>query len=110
MYENITVNGVATIKNVLNFGSNYVTAMYPGDKNYTYISNVTQFDISKTNTSLTVVADPISVVVGNVTTITVRMVNVTTGKVLIEIGNYNYTVDMEMMNIRHPTVLEINLK
>ena len=40
MYENKTVNGVATIKNVLNIGSNYVTAMYPGDKNYTYISQM----------------------------------------------------------------------
>ena len=94
MYENITVNGVATIKNVLNIGSNYVTAMYPGDKNYTYISNVTQFDISKTNTSLTVEANPSSVVLGNITRITVRMVNVTAGKVLIEVGNYNYTVDI----------------
>ena len=95
MYENKTVDGVATIKDVLNFGSNYVTAMYPGDKNYTFMANVTQFDISKTNTSLTVEASPISVVLGNVTTITVRMVNVTTGKVLIEIGNYNYTVDIK---------------
>ena len=126
MYENITVNGVATIKNVLNIGSNYVTAMYPGDKNYTYISNVTQFDISKTNTSLTVEANPSSVVLGNITRITVTMVNVTTGKVLIEVGNYNYTVDINngvaildvantllkhtisvIWTMKHATVLEI---
>ena len=94
-----TVDGVATIKNVLNFGSNYVTAIYPGDKNYTLMANVTQFDISKTNTSLTVEADLISVVVGNVTTITVRMVNVTAGKVLIEVGDYNYTVDIDKQGV-----------
>ena len=99
MYENKTVDGVATIKNVLNFGSNYVTAIYPGDKNYTLMANVTQFDISKTNTSLTVEADLISVVVGNVTTITVRMVNVTAGKVLIEVGDYNYTVDIDKQGV-----------
>ncbi|MEE0936161.1 MAG: Ig-like domain repeat protein, partial [Methanobrevibacter sp.] len=105
-YENKTVNGVATFKDVLHIGFNYVTASYPGDKNYTKEFNMTTFEIVKTSTDLTVVATPTSIILGNNVLITVTMVNVTAGKVLIEVNNYNYTVDI---NSRGIATLELAL-
>ena len=98
-YENKTVNGVATFKDVLHIGFNYVTASYPGDKNYTKEFNMTTFEIVKTGTDLTVVATPTSIILGNNVLITVTMDNVTAGKVLIEVNNYNYTVDINSNGI-----------
>ncbi|WP_296878470.1 Ig-like domain repeat protein [uncultured Methanobrevibacter sp.] len=94
-YEESIADGVARFVNVLDIGTNGVMAGYDGDKNYTRQFNGTVFEIAKTGTDLSVVANPTSVVIGNITKITVTMVNVTTGKVLIEIGDYNYTVDIK---------------
>ena len=93
-YENITVNGNATIKDKLGIGRNSVVVIYNGNENYTFSENSTVFDVVKISTDLTVVAVPENVVIGENTTITVTMVNVTIGKVLIEVNGYNYTADI----------------
>ena len=93
-FENDTVNGNATIKGKLHIGNNTVTVIYEGNENYTGNETGATFEILKTTTGLTVEATPIEVVVGKNTTITVTMVNVTNGKVIIEVNGYNYTVDI----------------
>ena len=98
-YDNLTVNGNATIYDKLRIGINSVVAIYNENENYTQEINVTTFDISRIGTSLTVVATPESVGVGKNTTITVTMVNVTSGKVLIEINGYNYTANINSSGI-----------
>ena len=84
----------AIFEDVLKIGFNSVTVEYNGDQNYTTRTNVTQIFIALTTTNLTVNATPVSVFEGNNVTINVTMVNVTTGRVLIEVGNYNYTVNI----------------
>jgi predicted outer membrane repeat protein len=92
-FTNVTVNGNATIKGKLHIGNNTVSVIYRGNENYTGCDNATVLEIIKITTDMTVEATP-KVVVGKNTTITVTMVNVTSGKVLIEVNGYNYTVDI----------------
>ncbi len=91
-YENITVNGNATIKNILNIGNNTVTVIFEGNENYTGCENGTTLEIPKITTGLKVNAT--TVIIGKNTTVNVEMVNVTSGKVIVEINNYNYTLDL----------------
>ena len=83
-----------SIGNGLNLGYNYITAVYSGDDNYTTKTSVETIYIELTTTSLTVNATPYAVAVGNNVTINVTMVNVTSGIVLIEVGGYNYTANI----------------
>ena len=104
-YTNTTdSNGVATIKNVLVIGNNYVFATYDETENYTYSYRFATFDVDEITTSLTVEADHTSYIVGQQTTITVTMTGVNAGKVLIEVNNYNYTVDINQNGIATLTV------
>ena len=93
----LTSQKTATLtKDHLSFGINGVVAIYNGDKNYTSARTVENFTIDKIPTDLTVVAAPDIAYLGQNTRITVTMVNVTKGKVLIEINNnYNYTVEIK---------------
>ena len=97
-YENVTVNGNATIVGKLYYGNNTVTAIYRGNENYTGNDSSAVFEIDKITTDLTVEATA-EVVVGKNTTITVTMTNVTSGKVLIEVNGFNYTVDINSNGI-----------
>ena len=97
-YENVTVNGNATIVGKLYYGNNTVTAIYRGNENYTGNDSSAVFEIDKITTDLTVEATP-EVVVGKNTTITVTMTNVTSGKVVIEVNGFNYTVDINSSGI-----------
>ena len=92
-FTNVTVNGNATIKGILHIGNNTVSVIYRGNENYTGSDNATILEIAKQTTDLSVVATP-EVIIGENTTITVTMVNVTSGIVLIEVNGYNYTVDI----------------
>ena len=85
------VNGNATLPNNLTYGNNFVVAVYNGDGNYTDAYAMKNFIVDPITTDMTVDATP-SVVVGKNTTKTVTMVNVTDGKVIIEVNGYNYTV------------------
>lgn len=98
-------NGVATIEGKLIIGNNYVFAVYAGNENYTNSYNVNTFEVDQITTSLTVEAEPESVYVGQQTTITVTMTGVTAGKVLIEVNNYNYTVDINQNGVATLTVV-----
>ena len=98
-YENITVNGNATIKGKLVIGNNTVNVIYRGNENYTESDNATVIEIAKIITDMTVVAAPDNVVIGKPTTITVTMVNVTSGKVIIEVNGYNYTAEINSSGI-----------
>ena len=97
-FENVTVNGNATIKGKLEIGNNTVSVVYEGNENYTGSENGRIIEIVKITTDLTVEATP-QVVVGKNTTITVTMTNVTSGKVIIEVNGYNYTVDINSNGI-----------
>lgn len=104
-YTNTTdSNGVATIKDVLVIGNNYVFATYAETENYTYSYKFATFDVDEITTSLTVEAEHTSYIVGQQTTITVTMPDVTAGKVLIEVNNYNYTVDINQNGVATLTV------
>lgn len=98
-YTENVINGNATLSNdKLIIGNNAITAVYNGDGNYTYAIDIDNFPIDKITTNMTVVATP-EVVVGKDTTIVVTMVNVTAGKVLIEVNGYNYTVDINSSGV-----------
>ena len=101
---NATVNGNATIKGKLHIGNNTVTVICRGNENYTGCDNATVFEIVKITTDLSVEVAPVKVVVGKNTTITVTMVNVTSGKVLIEVGGFNYAVNINANGIATLTV------
>ena len=85
-------------------GNNYVFATYDQTENYTYSYKFATFDVDEITTSLTVQADRTSYIVGQQTTITVTMTGVTAGKVLIEVNNYNYTVDINQNGVATLTV------
>ena len=97
-FENVTVNGNATIKGKLEIGNNTVSVVYEGNENYTGSESGRIIEIVKITTDLTVEATP-EVVVGKNTTIIVTMTNVTSGKVIIEVNGYNYTVDINSSGV-----------
>jgi len=93
------INGNATLPNNLTIGNNFIVAEYNGDHNYTSAYAMKNFPVDEIKTDLNVTVTPTSVVVGKNTTITVKMVNVTSGKVIIEVNGYNYTVDINSSGV-----------
>ena len=101
---NVTVNGIVcpvvdgkvVIDTTALAAGNYtVTAtIYESDK---YIGNTTSktFTIFKHNVVIdSVVVPAADTTVGRDVTVTVTMTNVTSGKVIVEVGGHNYTVDI----------------
>ena len=74
-------------------GEYIVNAVVTESDKYYGNSTTTTFDIVKYNAEIiSVVAEPLVVPVGQNTTITVTMANVTSGSIVIEINGVNYTV------------------
>ena len=102
---NIIVNGksyavlnntnIALDSGKLAAGHYFVTAVVNETENYTKAIATVEFTIVKHAAVIDYVEVPkVNVTVGESVTVTVHMANVTSGSVLIEIGEHNYTVDI----------------
>ena len=89
-YENVTVNGNATLKGKLQIGNNSVFVVYSGNENYTGSNNVKIIEIAKLNATVNVTVSPIFV------DQTAR-INITgpadiIGYVIVTVNGVNYSV------------------
>ena len=101
---NVTINGVeysvgangVVLDNVTLAPGHYiVTARVDANDNYTANATSVEFDVVKTNSVISNIAVPTGdIPVGQNVTVNVTMGNVESGKLLIEIGGHNYTVDI----------------
>ena len=91
------VNYEAKLNVALPTGTYKATAYYLGDDmhNATHLANTTAFSVVKENAVISSIIVPTtSIDAGLNATIKVIMQNVKSGKVLIEVNNHNYTVDI----------------
>jgi len=88
-------------------GHYIVTATIAENDKYYANSTTKEFDIIKHNATITSIEVPsVNVGVGKNATITVKMGNVTTGSIIIEVGGHNYTVaitdNVAVLNVTLP--------
>ena len=97
----------ATLVNKLNIGTNYVTATYDGDENYTIAENIGTYEVDKFNITVEL-ADVSDIKVDSPVTFTATLNDTVTGDVIFNINGVNYTAHVSDADVATYTYTPVN--